>query len=241
MTAVGESILVSQLMSEALPYGIKLSDEQAQLLVKHLQLVLKKNEQLNLTRITTPEEAVRLHIIDSLLLARYLSGSSFIDIGTGAGFPGIPLGIVMDVHGVLLDSVGKKVSAVNEFIAELSLGDRLTGVSDRAESFAVEHRGEFSTVVARAVAPTEVLLEYASPLLENNGMLVVTKGDQDEDEASIKDVATLCGFDDVSRETFQLPENSGLRVIRTLCKANDAQVKLPRRVGMARKKPLTKK
>ena len=241
MTAVDETSLVSQLMSEALPYGIELSDEQAQLLVKHLQLVLKKNEQLNLTRISTPEEAVRLHIIDSLLLARFLVGNSFVDIGTGAGFPGIPLGIVTDAHGVLLDSVGKKVAAVNEFIGELALRDRLAAVSDRAESYALEHRGEFSSVVARAVAPTEVLLEYASPLLENNGVLVVTKGDQDEDEASITNVSTLCGFNEVSRETFQLPENSGLRVIRKFCKEHDAQVKLPRRVGMARKKPLTKK
>ena len=230
--------LKEQLTNEALPYGIELDDRQSKLLLRHLQLVLEKNQQVNLTRIVDPVEAVRLHIIDSLLLARHVTGSTFIDIGTGAGYPGIPLGVVTDARGVLLDSIAKKTDAVKAFIRDLGLTGELTVVCDRVESYALDHRYEFSCVVARAVAPTEVLLEYASPLLEDGGTLVVTKGDAVEDEAEIARVAALCGFQDVSRETLELPCYSGLRVVSVFKKVEKEKVKLPRRVGMARKRPL---
>ena len=105
------------LRSDASSFGIELTDKQTHLLLKYMDLVVEKNKVINLTRITDPVSAVRLHLIDSLLLAATVSNKNkFIDIGTGAGMQGIPFAIASGSNGYLLDSVGKKFNAVNEFI-----------------------------------------------------------------------------------------------------------------------------
>lgn len=147
-------------------YGISCDERRASLLVRHLDLVIEKNKVMNLTRIIDASDALVLHIVDSLLpLAckdMKLSGSSsFVDMGTGAGFPGIPLGIMTDAHGTLIDSVGKKVSAVNEFIAALGL-DNLVVEHGRLEDLACSLRGTQDYVFARALARTNILIEYAA-------------------------------------------------------------------------------
>lgn len=234
--------LEGRLVETCKGYGLAITEEQAELLVTHLMLVLEKNKQVNLTAITDPEEGLVLHVVDSLLLLPYLKDDdAFVDVGTGAGYPGIPLVICSPAKGTLIDSVGKKVSAVESFINELGLSDHCKADSVRAEDLAKTHPNSFSAVVARAVAPCNVLLEYASPLLAHNGRLILSKAplaSEEFDEGLI--AAEIVGMSLVSRETLSLPDNLGEREILVYQKTCEPQIKLPRRPGMAKKRPLGK-
>ena len=224
-------------------YGISCDERRASLLVRHLDLVIEKNKVMNLTRITDVSEALVLHIVDSLLpLAckdvTLSSSSSFVDMGTGAGFPGIPLGIMTDAQGTLIDSVGKKVSAVNEFIATLGL-DNLVAEHGRLEDLACSLRGTQDYVFARALARTNILIEYAAPFLKKNGLLVVSKAYPDQDELEeAQRAGEICGLAYVSRETFELPQNLGHREILLYQKTGKAKIRLPRKAGTAKREPL---
>lgn len=224
-------------------YGISCDERRASLLVRHLDLVIEKNKVMNLTRIIDASDALVLHIVDSLLpLAckdMKLSGSSsFVDMGTGAGFPGIPLGIMTDAHGTLIDSVGKKVSAVNEFIATLGL-DNLVAEHGRLEDLACSLRGTQDYVFARALARTNILIEYAAPYLKKNGLLVVSKAHPDQEELEeAQRAGELCGLTYVSRETYELPRDLGHREILLYQKTGKAKIKLPRKAGTAKREPL---
>lgn len=237
--------LTSQLQRESEIYGVNLSLEQAEKIVSHLVLLGEKNKQLNLTRITDPNEALRLHLLDSLLFVTaskkfcLKSSDIFLDIGSGGGFPGIPFAIATGLSGVLIDSVGKKIKAVDEFSAELGLSNRIECKATRAEQLALERRAQFNFVLARAVASLNVLIEYASPLLVSNGCLIASKAHLQEIEfSSAQRAADLCGLSLVSRETFELPDDSGHREIYVFQKTGNEKIKLPRTVGMAKNKPL---
>lgn len=218
-----------------------LSDDQIKLCVEHLLFVLEENKVINLTRIIEPHDAVILHILDSLTLLPFVNQAPaglLLDVGTGAGFPGLTLAIACGRKSVLMDSVGKKVKAVQSCIDELGVSNA-SAIQDRVESYALEHFGEFAVVVARAVAPLAVLIEYASPLLMHNGLLVVTKGTPDADELLDSQRATsIAGFAFVGRYNFDLPGGKGERSIFVYKKSTRAKVSLPRQVGMAKKHPL---
>ena len=238
-----ESSLVERLEDELESFGISFTREQTENLLKHLTLLEEKNKVLNLTRIVDMETAVTLHVVDSLLplACEQISlnkDSLFLDIGTGGGFPGVPLGIMTGAKGVLVDSIGKKVSAVNDFLGALGL-TRLQGRHIRVEDLAREVPATFGYVFARAVAQTNVLIEYASPLLKNEGILVVQKGrpEDSEIEAATR-AAEICGMRMVSRETFELPHELGHREILTYKKVSKPRIKLPRRNGQAKSEPL---
>jgi len=235
------------LIEQLAAYGIEISDEQASLIVRHIHLVIEKNKVTNLTRITSLEDALVLHDIDSLLLVRPIkellsskeSVASFVDIGTGAGFPGVPLGIVTGHDGVLIDSVQKKTDAVNEFIRDLCLEGTLAARHVRAEELGLEEPRNFDYAVARAVARLDVLMEYATPLLRDKGFFIATKAILSDEETSACDIAAeLCGLESVSRETLELPQEAGHREILVYKKTDESKIKLPRRSGMATKRPL---
>ena len=195
------------LYSDASSFGIELTDNQAYLLLKYIDLVVEKNIVINLTRITDPISAIRLHLIDSLLLAAAVSSKcKFIDIGTGAGMPGIPFAIATGSNGYLLDSVGKKIIAVNEFINELGLQKSLLGVNSRAEEFVLKNHHTLDLVMARAVAPLCTLVEYASPFLHTDGLFLAAKSRITDEELSdgLK-AACIVGLSMVSRETLSFP------------------------------------
>ena len=228
------------LMSLAETYGIKLTYDQARLCVEHVAYVNQVNAYINLTRITDMNEALVLHILDSLLFARYVEEgrTAFLDMGTGAGFPGIPLHVLTGIPGTLLDSVGKKVKAVEAFCNALGLTD-LTGVHDRLESYAVEHPASCDLVVVRAVAPIPVLIEYAAPILRRGGQLLISKGNPEDDEvAQGLKAAKVCGFELRRHESCDLPDNCGHREFFSLMKVSKPSIKLPRSVGEARRRPL---
>lgn len=230
------------------PYGIAVSDEQVMLMLKHLDMVVETNRLFNLTRIVDEHDALLRHVVDSLLFVPGVvrdgdeTCKRFVDIGTGAGFPGIPLAIATELTGVLIDSVGKKVGAVEQFVDKLGLGERVSAEKIRAEELAKRETGGFDYVTARAVADLGMLVEYASPLLKQGGKLVVSKGLIGSDELE-RGVATgkLAAMREVSRETFELPEGAGHREMIMYVKEGKAKVRLPRQVGMAKHKPLSER
>lgn len=224
--------------------SINVSEVSIDLLVRHLELVIEKNQVMNLTRITNEHEALILHIIDSLLFIAHEptlldSKSSLLDIGTGAGYPGMPLSIVTGCHATLIDSVGKKVSAVQSFVGELNLSDRITCVHARAEEVPSLCDSRFDVVVARAVAQTNVLIEYATPCLRKNGTLLVGKGNPTDDELDTANrAARICGLENSGRFEYELPSGLGHRTILVFTKTGNPRIKLPRQIGMAKRMPL---
>lgn len=221
-----------------LDLDLDLSD--AELCVRHLLMVNQVNQYMNLTRISDIHEALVLHVVDSLSLTRDLpiEPERFLDMGTGAGFPGIPFAIYTGCEGVLLDSVGKKVNAVDAFIAELGL-DTVSAVHDRCESYASKHASEFDIVFARAVGQMNLIVEYATPFIEEDGYLVMAKANPSDEERRIADkTAELCGLELVGVDEFDLPCELGHRTVYLYQKVSKPRVKLPRAVGLAKKQPL---
>lgn len=235
--------LRAQVRDEVSAYGIHCDMDAADLLVRHLELVIEKNRITNLTRITDPATAVTLHIVDSLLpLAVKGLGidrsDTMMDMGTGAGFPGIPLAIMTGCSATLVDSVAKKVNAVTEFIEALGL-ERTRAVHARLEDLARSTRHTQSRVVARAVAQTNVLIEYATPFLRDKGLLIVEKGRPSEEELeAAQRAAQLCGLALVSHEQYELPHDFGHRELLVYRKVAPSRVKLPRKSGEAKRNPL---
>ncbi len=243
MEEVSHWDLVDQLLDELEWYGLDCSNEQASLLIRHLELVEKKNQTVNLTRIVALRDAVTLHIVDSLvpLLTegfRPSEGLRFADIGTGAGFPGIPLAVMTGMDGLFIDSVGKKVTAVNEFIDILGL-DSCLAVNVRAEILGKEQPESFDYVCARAVAQSNVVMEYATPMLKYGGQVVLEKANPSGEELDNANYAAqILGLERVSRESFELPRGLGHREILIYEKVRSSRIKLPRRNGLAKSNPL---
>ena len=235
------SQMLDRLISYCKDYSLKVSDDDLCACIKHLDLVLQANKTTNLTRILNVEDAAVLHILDSLVLLPYIEKApegALLDMGTGAGFPGIPLTIATHCRATYIDSVGKKVDAVNSFVRTLEL-KHAHAVHDRLEEYARSHKKQFSVVTARALAPLPVLVEYAAPYLKDNGLFIVTKGNpSDEELASGMSAAKICGFTLFQSDAIDLPCGLGHREFIVLKKSHPASVSLPRANGMAKKNPL---
>lgn len=232
--------LLHDLNALCLAYGLEIEMAKLELCLRHLLYVEQVNEYINLTRITDLHDAIVLHILDSLLLIPFLDGKSskVLDMGTGAGFPGVPLSICCGIDSVLMDSVGKKVKAVNAFIDALHINNAV-GVHARLEEYAVSNSGAFDTVVVRALASVPVLIEYATPFLCNGGQLVVAKGSPDDSEIeSGLRAADICGLTLIDNSDFDLPRDLGHRSVFVFEKTDAASVKLPRTAGLAKRNPL---
>lgn len=239
-----KSELLELLASDSDLSKVTVTPDMADLLVHHLELVVEKNKVINLTRITNEHEALVLHIIDSLLFIAHNprvlgTGTKLLDIGTGAGFPGLPLSIVCGAQCTLVDSVGKKVNAVQEFANTLGVSDRVRCLHARAEEVPGICDSRFDVVVARAVAQTNVLIEYATPCLRRNGILLVGKGNPTEEEHLCAARASkICGLEESGRYEYELPEGLGHRTILSYTKNGNPRIKLPRQNGMAKRNPL---
>ena len=228
-------VLSEKLLDICAGFNISLSSQQAQDCLLHLLYVEQINSYINLTRITDLDEAIVLHLLDSLLLARYFD---YLDMGTGAGFPGVPLAIATGAKGTFIDSVGKKVNAVNAIIKKLQL-DRAAAVHTRIEEYAVRNREVFDIVVARALASMPILIEYAAPFLSKHGHLVISKGNPEDDElSSAQEAASICGLQLVQNDSFDLPSGLGHREVFIFERVSNPSISLPRPNGMARKNPL---
>ena len=239
-----ESQRLVELCSQA---GIDVDQAVSRRLIRYLDLVLEKNKVLNLTAVREWDKALVLHLVDSLTLLEEfdkqpqgLKNRLFLDLGCGAGFPGIPLALARpERRGMLCDSVKKKIKAVDEFIAALGLGEQLQTSSERLETLGMTHRRSCGCVVARAVGSLPVLIEYATPILSRRGRLVVSKGVPEESELEAGlEAAELCGLELMSQRLFDLPQGYGQRTVLTYEKVAEPTVALPRAVGAAHKQPL---
>lgn len=245
--AVNTDSYIKTLKSYIALYNLSFDDEVLYKVVRHTELVLEKNKVLNLTAIKDMDKALILHSLDSLLFLKETTlqealrapKTKVLDLGTGGGFPGVPIACCGFSDVTLIDSVGKKVKACQEFVNQLGLENSIICVHDRFEDYAKTHQREYDFVVARAVAPLDILIEYAEPLIKQNGYLVFSKGTPDtQEQNNANKVAKICGFKNVSRETFELPKDFGHRELFTYRKVTRSEVKLPRRNGEARNKPL---
>jgi 16S rRNA (guanine527-N7)-methyltransferase len=225
--------------------GVDCPVEQQRVMLLHLDWVLDWTGRINLTAITDPYEAIRLHIADSLTALEVLRsspGGTICDIGSGAGYPGVPLSIATGRDTVLVESVSKKARVLGGFLDSLPEGSRpRIQVSPlRAELYAAANPDSVSVVTARAVSQLGALIELAAPLLRPGGVLVALKGDLAKEEAETAGVAgELCGMSIVDVVQLALPGMGELRTLVTVCRVGDPRVQLPRRPGMAQRVPLT--
>ncbi len=160
--------------------GLDLPEEQRQRLIGFLTLLLRWNRTYNLTAVRDPEAAVTRHLLDSLAVLPYLTGSPVLDLGSGAGLPGIPLAIAVPSHRfILLDGNGKKIRFVRQAALELGLSG-VEAVQARMESYRPQQK--FATIISRAVAELEPLWRAAEPLLATPGRVLLMKGRRPEAE-----------------------------------------------------------
>lgn len=212
-----------------------------QLIDRYMSSVLEVNKTLNLTRIEDSEEARLLHIEDSLSGLKELDNAPegrYVDLGSGGGFPGVPLAIASGRETLLVDSVKKKMAAVQSIIDALGLPSVST-YDGRIEDLSTQQREQFSAATARALAKLSVLMELASPLLKQGGVLICYKAQLSEEELdkALK-LQSYLGMKLKSDREFLLSDNVTHRRIIVFEKVKQPGLKLPRRIGLAQKKPL---
>lgn len=208
--------------------------------------ILAGNQQLNLTRITEPSDFLEKHIWDSLRgVQPYLQDEKAslqaIDIGTGGGFPGVPIAIVHpNWHFTLVDSTRKKIDFLNRMLETLGLS-QATAIVGRAEDLGqqVIHREIYDLAFTRAVAAVSVCAEYMLPFLKIGGLAVLYRGQWSEEEArSLRAAATLLGGEIEAVEAFKTPMTQGERHCIYLRKIANTPAAYPRSVGVPSQKPL---
>lgn len=220
-----------------------MNSEQAQALCeRYLDGVLEINKTTNLTRIDDREEALVLHIEDSLVGLPEINeapAGKYADLGSGGGFPGVPVALYTGRDTLLVDSVKKKMRLVSELIEKLECSDSIHVYDGRIEDLAKDERGKFAVLTARALSRLVSLLELASPLLMKDGRLVCYKADiTNEEIEEAEAVASLLGMQLLSQRETVLSDGETKRTILTYKKVGPARLKLPRRVGMAQRNPL---
>jgi len=219
-----------------------LNPTQLELIKNHLSFVLEYNKKINLTAITTQEEGLLLHIEDSLQAIEEVNQApigALADIGSGGGYPGIPLAIATGRSTTLIEAVKKKAHALELFIEQEKQGINLKVAAQRSEELAREQRGAFSVVTARAVGELPVLIELASPLLAIGGLLICYKGQPVTKELERgRRAANICGFGEETRRSYILSDNTTCRSLVVYRKVIEPTIPLPRRNGIAQKRPL---
>ncbi len=222
--------------------GIVFNDEQLNMFYEYMNLLLEWNEKINLTAITEPEEVILKHFIDSLTINKYIyENKSIADVGTGAGFPGIPLKIYRkDLKVILVDSLNKRINFLNEVISKLKL-DNIETVHSRIEDFGKDkkYREKFDYVTARAVANLSVLSEYLIPIAKVNGNCICMKGSNVQDELiSGKNAISILGGNIKFVDKFVLPNSDIERNVIVIDKVKNTLSKYPRKAGVPAKEPL---
>jgi 16S rRNA (guanine527-N7)-methyltransferase len=224
--------------------GLDLSPIQLEQFRAYESLLIEWNKQIALTAIRELREIRIRHFYDSLTCATAtgpLGGQSLIDVGTGAGFPGLPLKILYpEIHLTLLESVSKKTKFLKAVSHELGLKD-VTIISARAEDIGQNphHRERYDWAVARAVAELRILAEYLLPLVRLGGYMLTQKGKGVAEEVvAARAAIERCGGGEVKLSAVQLPETEQTHYLVVIDKIRHTEPSLPRRAGMPTKRPL---
>ncbi len=221
-------------------YGYSLSDKQIRQFEIFYQFLVEENKKYNLTAITEPEEVVVKHFIDSILPEKVIKqGSTVIDVGTGAGFPGVPLKILRpDIKLTLLDSLQKRINFLEQLLFKLDINDVITTHS-RAEDYVKNKREFFDFAVSRAVAQIPTLAEYLLPYVKVGGKVLMYKGNKVEEELTLGRNAIFSLGGKVEKiENFNLKEVSSERFILIIDKIKHTDKKYPRNKNLPKTKPI---
>lgn len=232
-------------------FHLVLSSDQLDQFLKFYEMLIEKNKVMNLTAITEFDEVMKKHFVDSLSLVKVLdlqSSLTLIDVGTGAGFPGIPLKIAFpDLQVTLLDSLQKRVGFLQEVIDELGL-QKIEAVHGRAEDYAKpgQMREKFDLCVSRAVANLSVLSEYCLPYVKVGGKFISYKSDKvtvesGENKTEIEQAEhsiSVLGGRLMEQKRFMLPSSDICRNLVVIEKCRPTPKQYPRKAGTANKKPL---
>ncbi len=231
------------LLEQAKLSDIELTELQLEKLSRYYELLIEWNEKMNLTALTEPEDVALKHFCDSILLLKFAEiplNSSLIDVGTGAGFPSIPIKIVRpDIELCLLDSLNKRLTFLAEVVKELGLTN-VQIVHSRAEdgSKKAELREKFDFATSRAVAQLNVLSEYCLPYVKIGGAFLAMKGKYSEEEiANAKNGIKLLGGKTTKVDTYNLADSSE-RTIINIKKVSKTDKTYPRTSAKIKSKPL---
>ncbi len=221
---------------------ITFEKSQIEQFYKYMNLLIEWNEKINLTAIIEPEEIILKHFIDSLTICKYIENNATLaDVGTGAGFPGIPLKIYRpDIKITLVDSLNKRINFLNEVINNLELKNIVT-IHSRVEDFGKNknYREKYDYVTARAVANLNTLSEYLVPIVKVNGKAICMKGNDVQDEVdNAKHAIKILGGTVEKVDYFKLPNSDISRNIIVVKKVNNTPARFPRKAGMPSKEPL---
>lgn len=223
-------------------FGISISDEIADKFDVYANELVKYNDKVNLTAITDPDDIVVKHFADSLAFLKFSGiekGNSFADVGTGAGFPGVPVLIAGDnINVTLFDAVNKKLEFIRFIVSELGLDADIIHIRAEEAGKMPEYREKFDFVTARAVAQLRILSEFCLPLVKVGGKFVSMKGDISQDEK----VNGIAAFNKLGSELYDdihyNIHNGDIRNIIIAKKVSHISPKYPRNMGQINKKPL---
>ena len=220
----------------------ELTEKQLQQFEDYMKLLLEWNEKINLTAITEEDDIILKHFVDSLTISKYIKkNSNIVDVGTGAGFPGIPVKIAHeDVDVTLVDSLNKRILFLNEVIEKLKL-QKVQTLHFRAEEFGQnkKYRESFDIATSRAVANLSTLVEYLLPLVKVGGICICMKGSEVEEELeNSKKAIQILGGKIENVEEFTLPDSDIKRNIVIIKKVNQTPNKYPRKAGTPSKEPI---
>jgi len=230
------------LQKGALYYEKTITDQQLEQFTTYMEILKDWNTKINLTAIEDDREIIIKHFIDSMSILPYVKDKELrlIDVGTGAGFPGIPLKIVnKKIEVTLLDSLEKRVKFLNEVIKSINIS-KIKAIHGRAEDMGISHiyREKYDIAVARAVANLPVLLEYCLPFVKINGIFIAMKGSNTEEFENCGKALDILGGKIEKIENMELPFTNMERNVVVVRKFRQTPTKYPRKAGSPAKEPL---